>query len=103
MKKFKTQIRWYLLYDEGENHPCQHRVEMYLLQSYLCLFLLIRVLNISVHARITEPRRLQNLYPKILQIPINKMRNVELDWLSRETGSFLSREDHFSVHTKLLL
>ena len=43
----------------------------------------------------------KNLQPKILQIPINKVRNFDLDWFSRETGSFLSREEeHFSMHTK---
>ena len=41
------------------------------------------------------------MYPKIFQIRIHKIQNVDLDWFSKEPGHFLSREeDHFLMHTK---
>ena len=50
------------------------------------------------HKRTTSYK---NLQPKILQIPSSKIRNVDPDWFSKETGNFLSRkEDNFSMHTE---
>ena len=39
--------------------------------------------------------------PKVLQPSINKIRNFDLDWFSKDTESPLLREeDHVSIHTK---
>ena len=49
------------------------------------------------------PQRLSTCTLKFFRFLMNKIRTFDLDWFSKETESFLSKEeDHFSMHTMQL-
>ena len=53
-----------------------------------------------VKTRVKEPQRLKAYAPKFFQIPVYKVRNFKFERFSKKSGSFLSREDQFSMYTE---